>query len=126
MSALDEARAHLAKANEFITAARFNLELELHNAAASDAVVAGINAKDAVCLSLAGATRKSDSHQAAVAELKAVGPAGAALAPTLSRLLKLKSKAQYQAAAVTAPDASNALRWATKLVEGAAEALKGR
>lgn len=126
MSALEDARAHVAKAQEFLEAARFNLDLKLYSAATSDAVVAGINAKDATCLRLTGVTRKSDNHVAAIAELKAAGPAGAGLAPTLARLIKMKARAQYQSAAVSAPDAANAVRWASKLVEGAEEVVKGR
>lgn len=126
MSALEDAKAHLAKAHEFLQAARFNLDLKLYSAATSDAVLAGINAKDAICLRLTGATRKSENHAAAFAELKAAGPAGAALAPTLARLLKMKTRAQYQSAAVSASDATNAVHWATKLVEGAEEVVKGR
>ena len=50
MSALDEARAHLAKAREFLEAAELTNDLQLFNAAASNAVTSGINSKDAICL----------------------------------------------------------------------------
>lgn len=126
MSVLDDAKAHVAKANEFLEAARSTVDLDLYSAATSDAVLAGINANDAICLSLTGVTRKPDNHSAATAELKAAGPTGAALAPTLARLLKMKSKAQYQSAAVGSLDAINAVRWATKLVDSAEDAVKGR
>lgn len=126
MSALDDARAHLAKANEFLEAAGFDLDLDLFSAATSNAVLAGINAKDAICLRLTGTTNETDNHNMAVAELKAAGPAGADLAPALARLLKLKSKAQYQAAAIAAADAANAVKWATKLVDGATAVVTGR
>jgi len=119
MSALEDARAHLAKAREFLQAAQFNLDLELFNAATSDAVISGINSKDAICLRLTGTTRKADNHNEAVAELKAAGPAGAALAPTFSRLLKLKTKSQYQSASVAKADANKAIEWATRMLEGA-------
>jgi len=119
MSALEDARAHLAKAREFLQAAQFNLDLELFNAATSDAVISGINSNDAICLRLTGTTRKADNHNEAVAELKAAGPAGAALAPTFSRLLKLKTKSQYQSASVAKADANKAIEWATRMLEGA-------
>lgn len=48
MSALTEARAHLAKAREFLDAAELSLEVDLYNAASSNAVISGINSKDAV------------------------------------------------------------------------------
>lgn len=54
MRTLDEARAHLAKAREFLTAAELNLDLDLFNAATSNAVISGINSKDAICLRLTG------------------------------------------------------------------------
>jgi uncharacterized protein (UPF0332 family) len=70
MTALDEARAHLTKAREFLEAAELTNDLELFNAAASNAVTSGINSKDAICLTLTGRTRKADNHTEAVAELK--------------------------------------------------------
>jgi len=126
MSALHDARAHLEKAREFLDAARVNLEWEHFNAATSNAVVSGINSKDAICLRLTGTTRKADNHNEAVAELKAAGPAGAKLDPTLSRLLKLKTKSQYQSIAVAAGDANKAVEWAAKLLEGAELVVSGR
>ena len=119
MRSLDEAKAHLEKAEEFLVAAVHNHDLGLYSAATSDAVVSGINAKDAICLKLTGSTRKADDHTAAVAELRRAGREGAQLAQTLDRLLKLKSKAQYQTSAIPARDADHALRWAGKLSEAA-------
>lgn len=126
MSALNEARVHLEKAREFLAAAHVNLEWKQFNAATSNAVISGINSKDAICLRLTGTTRKADGHNEAVAELKASGPVGAKLAPTLSRLLKLKTKSQYQSVSVAASDANKAIEWAARLLEGAEEAVAGR
>lgn len=123
MTALEDARSHLAKASEFLEAARFSTDLGRHNAAASNAVISGINSKDAVCLRLTGTTRKADGHSEAVAELRAAGPAGVALAPTLSRLLRLKTKSQYQPTSVAAPDAVKALEWAARMLEGAQQVI---
>ena len=119
MTVLDEARAHLAKAREFLEAADLTNDLQLYNAAASNAVTSGINSKDAICLTLTGQTKKSDNHAEAIAELKAAGPAGRDSSPTLSRLLRLKSKSQYQAASVSAGDAAKSVDWATRLFETA-------
>ena len=47
MGALEESRAHLRKAREFLDAACLEVERDLYSAAASSAVLAGINAKDA-------------------------------------------------------------------------------
>lgn len=126
MTALQDARAHLAKAREFLEAATINRELELFDAATSAAVVSGNNSKDAICLRLVGVTGRSENHADAVAELKAIGPAAAGLAPTLSRLLRLKTKAQYQAASVAATDAAKAVDWAARLVAAAEEIVSAR
>ncbi|TCC41671.1 DNA-binding protein [Kribbella speibonae] len=116
MAALDEARAHLAKAREFLEAAELTNDLSLFNAAASNAVTSGINSKDAICLATIGQTRKSDNHVEAVAELRGAGAPGRDSSATLSRLLRLKSKSQYQAAPVSAADASKSIDWATRLL----------
>ncbi len=119
MSALSEARAHLRKAREFREAAENSLGCELYNAATSSAVTSGINAKDAICLTLTGTTGKSEHHLDAVAELRAAGQTSRPLAPTLGRLLKLKNKSQHQTVDVARADAVKAVAWAAALVEGA-------
>jgi tRNA A37 threonylcarbamoyladenosine synthetase subunit TsaC/SUA5/YrdC len=119
MGALDDARSHLIKAAEFLAAASANLAADRFNAATSDAVVSGINSKDAICLKLTGRTAKPDNHNSAVAELKGSGREGADLAPTLDRLLRLKTRSQYQTISVVRSDAENATRWAEKLEDGA-------
>ena len=113
------AKDHLAKAKEFLEAAQVNNEYELFSAAVSNAVTSGINSKDAICLKLTGRTGRADDHTAAAAELKASGPVGAALAPTLRRLLGLKPKAQYQAKKMTGRESASAVSWAQRLYEGA-------
>lgn len=119
MGALDDARSHLAKAREFLEAAQASLDLELFNAATTNAVTSGINSRDAICLKLAGRTAKSERHGDAVAELTRSGQAGKALAPTLGRLLKLKTKSQYQTASIAESEAARAIEWAVRLLEGA-------
>lgn len=126
MTALSDARAHLAKAREFFQAAEASRDRDLYNAATSAAVVTGVNAKDAICLVLTGRTKKGDNHEEAIAELRAAGRAGAALTTTLSRLLKLKTKAQYQPASVSATDATKAVEWAERLLGGAEDVVSNR
>jgi len=127
MTALSDARLHLAKAREFFTAAELNLDLELYNAAASNAVISGINSKDAICLRLTGTTAKAENHSTAMAELRTAGgsgPHGATtkqLATVLGRLLKLKSKSHCQTIDVARADAAKAVEWAHKMLEGASE-----
>jgi len=125
VTALDSAHAHLSKAREVLEAAEASPELELHNAAVSNAVISGINSKDAICLTLVGRSKRGDNHDEARQELRVAGPAGQALEPTLGRLLRLKAKAQYQQGSVTASDAAKAVEWATRLQEGAHEVVIG-
>lgn len=115
----EQVKAHVAKAREFLTAAELNLDLDLSNAATSNAVTSGINSKDAICLALSGRTTKSDNHASAIAELKRAGSVGTSVTPTLERLLRLKSKAQYQTSSVNADDAARAIDWAAKMLEAA-------
>ena len=123
VGALEESQGHLRKAKEFLTAASLEMDLELYSAAASSAVLAGINAKDAICLSLTGRTGKSDDHRSAVPELAAAGPAGKALESTFRRLLGLKTSAQYQSAPISRTDAAKAVDWATRMVDAAADTM---
>src|SRR5215831_14619405 len=90
-----EAVAHLNKAREFLSAARAALDAGWHNAAASNAVSAGINAKDALCFAMAGRATAADDHKLAVAELRSLGPTGGEPGNALDRLLGLKDRAQY-------------------------------
>lgn len=119
MGVRDSALSHLAKAREFLDAATLELNAELPTAAASSAVLAGINAKDAICLRLTGRTSKSDDHRAAVTELAAAGPAGKALESTFRRLLGLETTAQYQAGPISRTDATKAIGWATRMIDAA-------
>ena len=78
MSALTDAKAHLAKAREFLEAAELNNDLALYNAATSNAVTSGVNSKDAICLKLSGWTGKSENHAEVIIELKSTGVVGRA------------------------------------------------
>jgi uncharacterized protein (UPF0332 family) len=118
------AELHLIKAAEFLAAARIDLNAGHVNAATSNAVVSGINSKDAMCLKLTGSTSKSDDHGDAVAELLAAGKRAADLAPVLTRLLKLKTRSQYQTTSVARSDAAKAIAWAERMYEGAYAALR--
>ena len=124
MTALADARAHLAKAREFLEAAELSNELGLHNAATSSAVNSAINSKDVICLALTGRTNKTENHNEAVAELKSAGQPGRAVAASFGRLLSLKPKSQYQAASISATDATKAVGWATHLLEVARTAVE--
>ena len=122
MTPLQEASAHLAKAREFLEAADVELAGSLYSASTSSSVLAGINAKDAICLRSVGRTAKADDHRSAVVDLTASGPAGAGLATTFRRLLALKTRSQYTAGPISPADAHRAFAWATRMVDAAAEA----
>ena len=125
VTASSDARAHLRKAQEFLLAAQVGLNGGLYDAATSAAVIAGINAKDALCLALTGRTGKSENHQQALAELGAAGAAARPLVSPLSRLLALKSRAQYQSAPITPESAAKAVDWAEKIVTAVREQVSG-
>ena len=120
-----QVRQHLNKAEEFLTAARLGLEAGLANATASNAVLSGINSKDAICLALTGRTSKSQDHLRAVEELRRAGRSGKNLAPMLQRLLQLKSRSQHENDSVSLRDATSAVAWATRLFEAACEVTNG-
>jgi uncharacterized protein (UPF0332 family) len=125
MTAFSDAQIHVSKAREFLEAAEANWHLKLYNAATSDAVISGINSKDAICLTLTGRTSKSDNHLEGVTELKRAGRAGASLSPTLNRLLKLKTKSQYTPISLAASDATRAIEWAQRMLSGAEDVVIG-
>ena len=116
MTPLQAARGHLSKAQEFLAEAKSALANGQLNAATSNAVIAGINAKDAICLVLVGKTSKADDHRQAVTELRKAGKIGADLAVTLDRLLKPKTKSQYQSLSMVIKDAEAAVNQAVRLV----------
>ena len=118
-----ETAGHLAKAAEFLEVARAALERDLYSGAASNAVTAGINAKDVICLVETGKTSKSDDHQQAVDELRHSGRRGEELASTLKRLIALKPKAQYRPVPVTAAEARHAVEWAARMLAAARDVM---
>ena len=119
MTPLEAARGHLSKAQEFLAEAKSALANGHANVATSNAVIAGINAKDAICLVLVGKTVRADDHRQAVGELRKAGKIGADLASTLDRLLKPKTKSQYQTLSMVMKDAESAVKQATRLVDEA-------
>lgn len=72
---------------------------------------------------LVGKTAKADDHRQAVGELRKAGKIGADLAFTLDRLLKPKTKSQYQTLSMVMKDAESAVNQATRLVEEASSVV---
>lgn len=119
MTARTEAEGHFKKAQDFLEAAQTDLDFDLLDPATSNAVLAGINAKDVICLMLTGTTKKTENHSSAIGELKTAGHVGADVVPTFQRLLKLKTKSQYQSDAVSRSDTDKAIEWAQRMVDAA-------
>ncbi len=117
MTVLDAARLHLAKAKQFYEAAERNSQHDLYDAATSNAVISGINSKDAICLATTGTSNKSEHHMSAVNELKSASPDAAKVAAAFQRLLSIKSKAQYHQHATTKPKAEAAISQAQRMVD---------
>ena len=124
MTHQSDANLHLAKAAEYIEAARVVLSQNFFNAACSPAVSSGIQSKDAVCILLTGTSAKSDSHSRAVNDLRDSGPHGAILAQTLGRLLSVKTTSQYSGPSVTQSDADEAVKRADRLLAGAQDVAR--
>jgi uncharacterized protein (UPF0332 family) len=120
-----EALAHLHKAHEFLDAAETAAESVWPNTAASNAVTAGINAKDALCFGLSGRSVAAEDHRASVTELAALGASGKKAATAFDRLLGMKDRAQYDRRDVSDTDAKAALRRARTMLDEAEQVLSG-
>ena len=92
------------------------LSTDFNDAALSLAVLAGINAADALCLSRLGRHAHTRSHHDAISYLRECGPAGDNVARQLQRLLDNKSKAQYSIYRCTPTEARDAYRRAERIV----------
>lgn len=109
------------RAKEFLSAARTALGMPWFNAAASNAVTAGIHAKDALCYVAEGSTSTTQNHRDAVAELRRA--AGATAARALSDLLANKEPAQYETQEIGESTARRCVRRAEQLVALAEQAV---
>lgn len=114
----DEARAYLAKAHEFLHAARSSLELSNHTAAVGNAVHAvhaGIAAGDALSAARTGTVWRGE-HARAAGHLEDAGDEGRQAARHLRRLLPLKTRAEYEPTPMRKADAEAAVQAADRLV----------
>lgn len=111
-----QARSYLAKAEEFLAAARDELEAGRGIAATSLAIHAGINAADAVCGARLGKRAAGTDHDQVLALLKDSGKDGATVEKDLRRLLPMKTKAEYDPDDVSPSAASKAVERAQRCV----------
>jgi hypothetical protein len=97
---------------------------EFANVAAGLAVLAGVAASDAICCVRLRKRHRGEDHRRAAALLADAVPDGAKLAATLIRLLDVKDAAHYGPKLVQRRTATQSLRWATRLIERAAEEVE--
>ncbi|HEY5244169.1 MAG TPA: hypothetical protein VIJ60_00735 [Acidimicrobiales bacterium] len=123
-----EARVRARTATAYLDVALIVLDEqsrdEFLNVAGGLAVLAGIAASDAICCTRLGHRYRGDDHRGAADLLRTAAPDGARLATTLTRLLDLKDEAHYGVMVVSTGKARNAVKWATTLVERAAEEIQ--
>jgi len=105
----------LAKAKEFLLMAQLALDGELFDAAVSNAATAAINAGDALCLLSVGQHFSGGQHERAVSELRQAGYRQES--EQLSRILGVKTKAQYSGRRCTRQEADDAVKRAERLSE---------
>lgn len=110
-----QARAHLAKAEEYLAAAHTALGGGAYSAAGGTAVLAGINAADCVAGLLLG-SRWNGPHEQAAAHINRAGEEGRAVAAQLRKLLRKKTQAHYETKALTAAEAELLVQAAARAV----------
>lgn len=115
--AMVQVREYLAKAEEFLLAARSELEAERSIAATSLAIHAGINAADAVCGARLGKRAVGQDHREAISLLGQAGDDGSLLAKDLQRLLPMKTTVEYEPDHIPLSKASTAVRRAKRCVD---------
>jgi len=111
-----QVRQHLAKAEEFLAVAEDALAAGRTIAATGNAVHAAINAADAVCGARTRTRSAGPDHLQALGLLARAGPDGAEVARHLSRLLPLKTRAEYDPDDVPRQVASRAVATARRAV----------
>lgn len=117
---LNYARRHLQKAEEYLASARDNFDLERTTPAAGDAIHAGINAKDAIVMTLTGSTSKAKDHSKSARELRtALGarPDSATAERALRELVSVKAEVEYGVTILGLSKIEPLLRRAQTLVE---------
>lgn len=123
-----EARVRLRAARAYVETAELVIDesarTEFANVAAGLAVLGGIAASDAVCCVRLGKRHRGEDHRGAAVLLEAAVPDGRKLAATFIRLLDVKDAAHYGPKLVEQRAATQAIRWARRLVERAAEEVE--
>lgn len=111
---LGQAPAYLAKAEEYLAAASSELAEARPIAATSLAIHPAINASDAVTGIRIGRRAVGSDHNQVLALLKEAGKDGAEVERNLSRLLPLKTKAEYEPDNIPIAEATRAVERASR------------
>lgn len=123
----NHAKVFMQKAEEYAESAEDNVDRERYTPAAGDAIHAGINAKDAILVSLTGVTTKGRDHARAAKELaEALGkrPDATAAERALRELVAAKSDVEYGVGLVSKSKAELLVRRARTLVDLAAAVVR--
>lgn len=121
-----EARVLVAKAREFLGAAKVAAAGGQHDAALLEAVHAAIAANDAVCVALLGRRSSDPDHQRAADLLENVAdtePDARGRAVQLRSLIAKKTLVAYDARRATAAEARDGVERATRFVGWTEEVL---
>jgi len=121
------AEAFLKKAEEYLSSAQDNVDMERFTVASGDSIHAGISAKDAIVTMLTGSTGKSKDHIAAAKELRqALGrrEEAASADRALRELLAAKPDVEYGVTLTTSVKATAMVRRAQTLVMLAADIVR--
>jgi uncharacterized protein (UPF0332 family) len=112
-----DAKLFLGKAVEFLEVAKIALEKDLLSPAVGNAINAGISGADAVCTIKTGEISQGQ-HEDAVEKVRAVDKA---IARNLSRLLHMKTRAQYDPQDPSPKQAKDAVEAADRIVARAGQ-----
>lgn len=115
------ARSRLQEAHAYIAAAELlqsGTPAE-YKVAASNAILAGIAAADAIGGLVLGLRSAGDDHASAVTLIRRATHPATKASNSLRRLLSEKTPVQYGATPITASDSAQFLKWARDVVEEA-------
>lgn len=113
-----EARRHLNKAQQYLRSANEALDRNDHDAAAGKAVLAGINAADAVS-GIVNGDRCDGPHEGAAKHVDKAGQDGKAVSLQLRKLVRKKTQAHYQAGPVAPKEAQDLVQAGARAVAAA-------
>ena len=122
---LNDARAYLSKAREFLHAAATSLDAGNLVATAGNSVHAGVAAADAISAVRAGVVWRGEHGQAPGHLEFAAGRDGETAARQLRRLIPLKNRAEYDPDPISAPQARTAHQAAERIVAIAERVVAG-